>query len=169
MWKTKPVRLVFQVINYSVFMAMVGYLSILPAHRHLEENQALVTLACGHAGQPVSPCVRFTPEQLAKMAPNMRKPAECPRERSPVTIELRLDDVVLAREVIEAPGLYNDQSIDVYRNFEVPAGNHSLSIQMNDDVNVTGPTWRYQQTVSLRPAQRMVVAFHPEQGGFSVD
>jgi hypothetical protein len=168
-WKTKPLRLIFQVINYSVFMGIVGYLSILPSHRHLEENQAVVTLAFGHAGQRVSECVRLTPEQLAEMAPNMRKPAECPRERSPLTVELRLDDAVLAREVIEAPGLYNDQSVDVYRNFEVPAGSHRLSIEMNDDVNVDGPTWQHRQTVSLRPAQRVVVAFEPERGGFSID
>ena len=168
MWTTKPVRLLFQALNYTVFMAMVAYFSLMPTHRHLQDDQAVVTLAFGHAGKRVTECVRFTPEQLAEMAPNMRKPAECPRERSPVTIELRLDGERLTREVIEAPGLYNDQSIDVFRNFKVPAGSHELAVEMNDDANVSGPTWQLQRHVTLRPAQRLVVAFESPDG-FTID
>ena len=39
-----------------------------------------------------------TPEELAKLAPNMRKPMACSRERLPLWVEMRLNDEPLFGE-----------------------------------------------------------------------
>ena len=65
-------------------------------------------------------------EELSKLAPNMRKVMDCPRQRSPVTVELRLDGEPEIEDVFQAPGLYQDQSIDVYRNVKVAIGEHQV-------------------------------------------
>lgn len=161
--------LLLQAVNYTLFMAMVWYFSFNPPYRQLAEESAVVTLAFGHAAKRVSECSVLSQEELQKLAPNMRKPLDCPRERSPVTVELRLDGNLVAREVIEAPGLYQDQSVDVYRNIKVAQGQHHLSVWMNDDINVDGPTFEFQKTVNLQPAQRLVLSFDPNKNGFSVD
>lgn len=158
-----------QIVNYTVFMAIVWYFSFSPPYRQLAEDDAVVTLAFGHAAKRVAECSVLSQEELNKLAPNMRKPMDCPRERSPVTIELRLDGELVAREVLESPGLYQDQSIDVYRNIRVPRGEHRLAVWMNDDVNVEGPTFRFEQVVSLQPAQRLVISFDAKQNGFTAD
>ena len=155
--------------NYTLFMAMVWYFSFQPPYRQLSENDAMVTLAFGHAAQRVAECTVLSQEELNKLAPNMRKPMDCPRERSPVTIELRLNGELAAREVLQAPGLYQDQSVDIYRNVKVPQGDHLLSIWMNDDVNVDGPTFEFEQSVNLQSAQRLVVSFDPNKNGFTVN
>ena len=161
--------LLLQAVNYTAFMAMVWYFSFSPPYRQLAENNAVLTLAFGHAAKRVSECNILSQEELLKLAPNMRKPMDCPRERSPVSIELRLDGEIAVQDVIEAPGLYQDQSIDVYRNIKVPHGEHRLAVWMNDDVNVDGPTYHFEQTVNLRPAQRLVLTFDASKEGFSVD
>jgi hypothetical protein len=158
-----------QVVNYAVFMSIVWYFSFQPPYRQLSEGDAVVTLAFGHAAQRIGECKKLSQEELNKLAPNMRKPEDCPRERSPVTIELRLDGELAAREVLEAPGLYRDQSVDVYKSVKVPHGRHSLSVWMNDDVNVEGPTFRFEDTIVLKPAQRLVVTFNQNEAGFSVN
>ncbi|MFC1664215.1 hypothetical protein ACFL17_01120 [Pseudomonadota bacterium] len=165
----KPKSLLLQAVNYTMFMTMVWYFSFNPPYSQLEEEQAVVTLAFGHAAKRVSECNIISQEELAKLAPNMRKPMDCPRERSPVTIELRLDGKLTIQEVFEAPGLYKDQSIDVYRNIKVPQGEHRLSVWMNDDINVKGPTYQFQQTVRLKPTQRLVLNFDANKNEFTVN
>jgi hypothetical protein len=157
-----------QVLNYSVFMFMVWYFSFSPPYRQLETDKAVVTLAFGHAGQRISECKVMSQEDLEKLAPNMRKPMDCPRERSPVTIELLLDGEPAVKDVLEAPGLYNDQSVHVYRNVKVVSGEHSLSVLMNDDANHEGPTHRLEQNIFLEPAQRLVVSFDAKKNSLLV-
>lgn len=164
-----PMSLILQAVNYAVFMGMVWYFSFSPPYQQLPGDGAIVTLAFGHATKRVSECVALDQEELEKLAPNMRKPMDCPRERSPATIELRLDDELKVQDVFQSPGLYQDQSVDVYRNIKVPQGEYRLTVWMNDDVNTDGPTYRFEQTVELQPAQRLVVKFDAAKGGFSVD
>ena len=60
-------------------MALVGYFSFAPAHRQLEENQAVIALAFGHAGERIEECRTLSPEELAELPANMRAPTDCPR------------------------------------------------------------------------------------------
>ena len=161
--------ILLQIVNYTLFMGLVWYFSFNPPYRQLAEDKAVVTPAFGHAAKRIYECNVLSQEELNKLAPNMRKPMDCPRERSPVTIELRLDGELAAREVIRAPGLYQDQSVDVYRNIKLPRGEHVLSVWMNDDVNAEGPTYQFEQSVSLQPAQRLVLSFDANKNGFTVD
>ncbi|KAA3630936.1 MAG: hypothetical protein DWQ08_05515 [Proteobacteria bacterium] len=161
-------RAPLQVINYAVFMAVVGYFSLYPAHRRLADDEAVVTLAFGHAGARIAECRTLSQSDIDELAPNMRQAFDCPRERSPLVVELTLDDEVAASLALEAPGIYNDQGVDVYRDIKVSAGAHHLAIWLNDDVNVEGPTHRFEQAVNLEPAQRLVITFDPSKGGFAL-
>ncbi len=165
---SKPLRLLLQGINYSVFMALVWYFSIYPVYHRLNPDEAMLTLAFGHTAQHVKECHRRSPEELAKLPPNMRKPVDCPRERSPVTVELYLDDRLLIQETHESPGLFHDQAVNVFRSVKVPAGRHRLRAWLNDDLNVEGPTYRLEQDIELTPAQLLLVGFDSRRGGFFV-
>jgi len=165
----RPKSLLLQGVNYTVFMALVWYFSFSPPYRQLADDHAVVTLAFGHAAKRVAECKIFSPEELAKLAPNMRKPMDCPRERSPVTIEFRVNNELAVKEIYQAPGLYQDQSVDIYRNIKVPQGEHRLSVWMNDDVNIDGPTFQMERTVNLQPAQRLVVKFDANKNAFTVN
>jgi len=161
-------RYPLQALNYSIFMLLVWYFSAAPPYRQLTPDQAVVTVAFAHAGERREPCRELSREELDKLPPNMRAPMDCPRERSPVTVELLLDGKLLVREVVRPPGLFNDQGIDVYRSTKVPAGKHRLTVQMNDNVRVEGPTYTHEETVTLTPAQLLVVNFNSDTGKFFI-
>lgn len=154
-----PSRLLLQALNYTAFMAVVWYFSQYPLYHNIRDDQAVLTLAFSHTGKRVAECVTRTPEELAQLAPNMRAAFDCPRERSPVTVELRLDNEPALQMERPAPGLYSDQGIHIYQEVTVNAGQHLLALWMNDDVNAEGPTYQYQQTIDLEPAQRLVLTF----------
>ena len=112
--KSKPVRFLLQAINYAVFMALVWYFASYPAIRLIGDDEAVLTIAFAHAGQLLEPCRRLSQEELNELAPNMRKLEDCPRERSPVTVEAELDGEVVYRATLNPPGVFGDGGVDVF-------------------------------------------------------
>ncbi|MCZ7598301.1 MAG: hypothetical protein M5U09_12105 [Gammaproteobacteria bacterium] len=157
-------RYVLQGINYAVFMALVGYFSAAPDYRRMADDAAVVTVAFGHTTERVSECVERSAAELETLAPNMRAAPDCPRERSPLSLELMLDGETVADMYLKAPGLYDDQGVDVYRDVVTVAGSHRLTVRMNDDVNADGPTYVLDTTVNPEPQRRAVVSFEPGRG-----
>lgn len=179
----KLMRYAGQAAFYALFLLVVGYFSTSPAYVHMPPEQALIKLSFSHAGQPAQPCRPRTPEELAKLPPNMRAPLECGRERSPVLIELELDGKPLYRAELAPSGLKHDGMSTLYRRFPVAAGTHRLAARLKDDVkgltNAAGagragaaqvalPDYNYAQQaeVTLASGQVFVVDFDARKGGF---
>ncbi len=164
----KPAALAGQVVLYALFAAFIGYFSAHPRYRHIAEDEALIKLSFSHPGALKSECRRRTPEELAKLAPNMRTPLDCPRERSPVRVELRLDDQVIAERTVKPSGLAHDGPSTAYARFPVKAGEHELGVRINDDVHVAGFNHEREETVKLAPGRVLVVDFDPAKGGILI-
>lgn len=160
----KPMRYLLQAINYSVFMGLVWYFATAPSIRILADDEAMITIAFAHAGELREPCRKLSYEELAKLAPNMRKPEDCPRERSPVTIEAHLDGKPLYNESLQPPGLFGDGGVDVYYSGKIPAGEHHLALKMNDSVRKTGFNHLFEQQVVIDPAHILLVGFDSRTG-----
>jgi hypothetical protein len=163
-FSNKPLRFVLQAINYSVFMAMVWYFATSPSIQIIADDEAMITIAFSHAGQLREPCRRLSQEELNKLPPNMRKLDDCPRERSPVTIQALLDDEPFYSTALPPPGLFGDGGVDVFHKAKIPAGEHRLSLKMNDSVRIEGFNHELERTVSIDPAQILLVGFESDQG-----
>ena len=160
----KPVRYLLQAFNYAVFMAIVWYFSAAPAVRILAADEAVLTIAFAHAGQLREPCRKLTQEELNQLAPNMRKLEDCQRERSPVTIEALLDGEVVYADVLIPPGLFDDGGVDVYYSAKIPAGEHVLTLRMNDSVRIEGFNHEMERPISVEPGKILLVGFNGNQG-----
>lgn len=163
--KITPLALVGQAFFYGLFAVLIGYFSTAPKYEHLPPDHALIKLSFSHHGQPVTECRKRTPEELAKLAPNMRAPMSCPRERSPVAVQVTLDGQPLYEKVIPPAGLSKDGVSTTYQRFEVPAGEHLISVKMNDNVRVQGFNYSREEKLTLKPAQIVVIDFSAEKGG----
>jgi len=157
-------RYLGQALLYGAFALAIGFFSTSPAYTHLTPGQALLKLSFSHGAQRVGECRDRSDAELAKMPPNMRARQDCPRERAPVIVELELDGARLFRESLPPSGLSRDGSASVYRRFVVPAGTHRLAARLSD--NAKGEfNYSGEKTVTLAPAQIVVVEFHAP-GGF---
>jgi hypothetical protein len=156
-------RFLGQAVLYGLFALAIGYLSTAPAYTHLAPGEALLKLSFSHGAQRVGDCRDRSDEELAKLPPNMRIRQDCPRERAPVIVELELDGARLYRESLPPSGLSRDGSASVYRRFVVPAGKHRLAVRLSD--NAKGEfNYSGEKTVTLAPAQIVVVEFHAASG-----
>ncbi len=157
--RLNPKAWIGQLLLYALFAAFIGVFSSWPTYRHLAADKALIKLSFSHTGKPVSDCTTQTPEQLAKLPPNMRAPVRCPRERSPIVVELDVDGTPALRHAAKPSGLSKDGASSVYHRLEVDAGPHRVAVRLQDDVRGTGFAHVHEQTVLLRPAQVLIIDF----------
>jgi ferredoxin/coenzyme F420-reducing hydrogenase delta subunit len=162
----RPLRLAGQLVAYAAMAALVGYFATQPSFANLGPDQALLKLSFIHAGQPLKPCRRYTPEELAKTPFNQRRPSDCERGRWHVTVELDLDGQPLYRGTHEPAGLWNDGPSSVYARFEVPAGRHRIDARLSDDGSKQGFDYTASEVVDFAAGDNFVVDFSAAEGGF---
>ncbi len=155
-----------QVVAYAAFMAMLGYFATMPAYTYVDPGAAVVTLSFRHAGAAVRECRRLTPEEIAALAPNMRRPTDCPRARVPLLVELRLDDETLYRASLAPSGLASDGASSAYERFVVAPGRYRLSASLRDSRREQGFDHEMTEVIELRAGQHLVVDFRADTGGF---
>lgn len=162
----KLVQFVGQAIAYALFAVAIGYFATRPAYTHLDPDKALIKLSFSHAGQRKGDCRRLTPEELAELAPNMRRPLDCPRERLPLRVELLLDGETVFQGELPPSGLAGDGASTVYRKFPVAPGQHRLTARLRDTARTEGFDYESEQDIVLEPRQVFVVDFKAALGGF---
>jgi hypothetical protein len=164
----RPISWIGQTLLYGLFALIIGYFSSSPPYRHLPADQALIKLSFSHEGKLVSECRQRSAQELAKLAPNMRAPMDCPRERSPVTVEIDLDGIPAFRHVATPSGLSKDGASTVYHRLPVHSGDHRLAIRLNDDARATGFNYQREETVTLKPGKVLVIDFNQQAGGITL-
>ena len=157
-----------QALLFAAFALVIGVFSRWPVYHHLGPDQAVIKVSFAHTGKPVSDCRPLSAEELAKLPPNMRAPVRCPRERSPVTMEVDIGGVPVLRRVAQPSGLSRDGASSMYQRVQVPAGEQRVVVRMNDDVRHAGFTHERDAVVKLAPAQILVIDFDAEQGGITL-
>ena len=154
-----------QAVAYAAFAAFVGYFATFPRYQHLQPDEALLRLSFKHPGKPVGECRQRTPEELAKLPPQLRAQVDCPRERSPVHVRVEFDGQPLYDETFPPAGLRRDGAASGYRRLPIAAGKHDVKVAFNDDVRVQGFNYERQATVDVKPGQVILIDFAPERGG----
>ena len=158
-------RYAAQVALYVAFGAAIGYFSSYPVFQVLPPGQALVRLSFSHGAQPIAPCHERTPEELAKLPPNMRVKQVCPRERAAVRVEIEMDGKPLYAITAPPAGLRHDGVSTVYRRLPVVAGKHEFTARLAD-----GPDGKFthvaRATIDLAPGKVLVIDFNAGKGGF---
>ncbi len=157
-----------QLLLYALFALAIGVFSRWPSYQHIAPDQALIKLSFTHTGKPVGECKAQSQAELAKLPPNMRAPIKCPRERSPVTVEVDIGGINAMRRSAPPTGLSRDGASAVYQRLVVPAGEQRIAVRLNDDARQAGFAYQREVTVKLAPAQILVIDFDAEKGGITL-
>jgi hypothetical protein len=166
--RTTPLAWAGQFVLYACFAVAIGVFSRWPVYQHLTPDAALVKLSFTHAGKPAGDCRALTEAERARLPPNMRAPQVCPRERSPVTVEVDIGDRPAVRRTVAPSGLSRDGASAVYERIVVPAGPQRIAVRLSDDQRRAGFAWQREATVTLAPAQVLVIDFDAEKGGITL-
>jgi hypothetical protein len=155
-----------QVVVYLLFAAFVGMFADSPAYTYFPPDRAQIKLSFSHGAQRRGECRRRSAEEIAKLAPNMRRADDCPRGRQPIHVELTLDGTLLYSADHAPTGLSGDGPARIYRRFTTTPGPHKLVVAMRDGAGTEGFGFQREAEIVLKPRQNLVVDFRAESGGF---
>ena len=164
----KAMRYLVQLGAYAAFAVIVGYLSFWPRFQYASADLATVKLSLSHATERVEPCVQLTPEEIAKLAPNMRREQSCGRQRLPLVLQLEVDGEVTLELEAAPSGLWEDGPASVYERFDLSAATHTITIRLRDSARVDSWDYTHTEDVVLEAGRYVTITFRPENGGFRI-
>jgi hypothetical protein len=162
----KALRLAGQFIVIAALFAGVATLSDWPTYAQIPKDAGVVMLTFVHGADRKGECRRLTPEEIAKLPPNMRRVQDCPRGRRAIYVELDVDGSKVYRASLAPTGIAGDGPSRVYQRFVLPAGRHEVSVRMRDTARADDFDHERHGSVELAPDQMLVIDYRPESGGF---
>jgi len=146
--------------------AAVAAFSDRPVYRQTPPGSAIVMLTFVHGSDRRAECRRLTPEEIAKLPPNMRRVEDCPRRRRPIEVELDVDGRTVYRASLPPGGLAGDGPSKVYERFVLPAGRHDLAVRMRDTPRSEGFDHERSGRIELVPDQLFVIDYRSANSEF---
>ena len=162
-----PIRVVGQAVVLAGVAVFIGWFATRPAYGLLDRDQAMVKLSFSHPGQPLKPCKRYTPDELAKLPFAERRPTTCERGRWPVYVEFDLDGRRMHAGTYQPAGVWDDGPSTVYARFRVPAGKHVASVRVRDSGRASGFDFATTTRVTVTPGENFVIDFRGKENAFS--
>lgn len=159
-------RIAAQFVVIAALFAGVAALSDWPAYSQIPKNTGVVMLTFVHGADRKGECRRLTPEEIARLAPNMRRVQDCPRGRRPIYVELDVDGRSVFKASLAPTGIAGDGPSRVYQRFVLPAGKHDLAVRMRDTARAEGFDHERRDSVELSADQMLVIDYRPESGSF---
>ena len=159
-----PLRYAAQAVVVLISLGLIGYFSASPPYARVPPESALIKLSFAHAAETKGGCRELSAEELARLAPNMRRKTICSRERLPVDIEVMLNGQPLYAERLPPTGLSGDGPSRAYERFVVPPGSHTLVLKLRDSDRTAGFDYETTHAVTLAAGESLAIDFF--QGGF---
>jgi len=161
-------RYLIQAAAYAAFAVVVGYLSFWPRYEYSSPEIAAVKLSLSHATERVVPCVQLTPQEVAELAPNMRRSQTCERKRLPLVLALDVDGITTLEIQVAPTGIWDDGAASVYERFELPPGPHTITVRMRDSAQTDTWDYTHSEDVVLEAGRYLTITFKAENGGFRI-
>lgn len=164
-----PAAWLGQAVLYGLFAAAIGVFSQWPPYHPLAADDALIKVSVTRVGKPVGECRTLAADELARLPPNMRQATVCPRERSPLVVEVDLDGHPALRRTAPPAGVAHDGASTLYERLVVKAGTHRIAVRLSDDARARAQPFTREAEITLVPGQVLVVDFDVGRGGITFD
>jgi hypothetical protein len=163
---SRAFRLAAQFGVIVALFAGVAWLSDHPVYRQIPPGSGIMMLTFVHGADRKGECRRLTPDEIAKLAPNMRRVQDCPRGRRSIYVELDVDGRHIYQANLAPTGIAGDGPSRVYQQFVMPAGKYDVAIRMRDTARAEGFDHERHGSIDFAPSQMFVIDYRPESGEF---
>ena len=158
-----------QGVFYVAIAAATGYLASNPIYEQFPEEKAQIKLSFAHGADRQEECRRLTPQEIAKLPRNERRPNTCSRQRVPLHVQLKVGGETILDERLRPTGISEDGPARIYRKFAVPAGKHVIVARMRDKRGEGPFNYETRREVVLTAGQNLAVDFKKDTGGFTFE
>jgi hypothetical protein len=134
-------------LTFLLVALATAYYSDLPVYRIHDDGETELKLVVRHSGTLLEACRTLSTSELDQLAPNMRKPTSCPREKSPMTIELTINELPPYVATIVPSGLHNDGVLALYKSFNLKHGPVRIRLRSKEDSHQQAFAPRFDQVI----------------------
>jgi hypothetical protein len=152
-------RWVSQALVIGVVLLAIGYFADSPSLRVMDPATTELKLVIRHSGKLLGECEPMSVEGMANLAPNMRQTMVCPREKSPLSIELLANNRILVKKHIVPSGIHNDGVLAFYQRFVLPAGSTMIQLRVRENADSDTYSHVLNEELQLSPDSIVVVEF----------
>jgi len=163
---SKALRMCGQFLVITALFAGVAAFADWPLYRQIPQGSGIVMLSFVHGADRRAECRRLSPEEIAKLPPNMRRVEDCPRRRRSIYVELDLDGRNVFRAHLPPAGIAGDGPSRVYERFVLPAGPYEVRVRMRDTPRQDGFDHERTGRISLTADQMFVIDYRSATGEF---
>ena len=117
-------------------------------------------------GVTSSDCRQRSAAELANLPATARAAQICPRERSPLLLELLINGELAYSEKLMPRGLHNDGLSSTYFRLPMNSGDFDLEVRLKDHLDQEDFPYSLKRSVALAPAQILIIDFDAVRGEF---
>ncbi|GBD44806.1 hypothetical protein HRbin40_02296 [bacterium HR40] len=148
------------------FVTVIGFFSQRPTLVVFPPDRAQLVVSFAHGAERREACRRLTPQEIARLPPQQRRPNTCERERLPVRLVLAIDGNQVFDGVLEPTGIWGDGPSRAYLKFALPPGRHHLVLKLEDRGRGDAFAYVSEREIELGAGRRLAVDFKADAGGF---
>lgn len=160
----RPLNLVLGGAAFLALSLGVAWLSAHPPWQSVQADSGVMRLSFTHSG--ARNCRDRTPEELAKLPPNMRATQICDRRRQPVYLEFELDGKIEKARNYSPSGLFGSGPSRIYERLVLPSGPHRVALRMRDNPASPGFTHETAFDIMLEAGESVAIDFDAAADAF---
>ncbi len=166
--KKTPAQYIGQGLTYLLFALVLAWFSSSPAYQSRSPETAEIRLSLTHPGRHKVDCHQRSREELQKLAANMRAPMSCARERWPLIVKMVMDGKTVFEGTAAPTGFSSDGHSSFYEKFTVTGRPHAIVVQLWDGDGKGPPDYVLEKSVTLSPAEILVIGFSNSGQGLTL-
>jgi hypothetical protein len=145
-------------------MICTGYLSFKPVYTVMQPDQTEIKLVVRRSGKLIGACQPVSAAELEQTPSNMRLPMICPREKSPIRVELFDNGLAIFAETLIPSGLHNDGVITAYKSVIRDSG--PAEFQLKIKANPNSDSYSETHDLSLVLSSEYSLVLYYDDTGF---
>ncbi len=149
--------MLMQFVVFASSALILGYLSDWPSYRMYPPGHTELKLVVRHSGKLLEACRERSAEELSALPRNMRRATVCPREKSPMMVELSIDGEVRHHSTIHASGIHDDGVLALYKKFPLPPGTVDVRLRIKDDTRLEEFSHDFEAQFEVSSASTLVI------------
>ncbi len=111
--------------------------------------------------------MELTSQEIKELLERGEEMPDCPRERVPLYVELKIDGETVLDKRYSPSGLFHDGPAYVYEKLTVPEGTHEIQLRMRDSRREVY-NYTFTREMEFEPAEAAVIDFDENTKQFAV-
>ena len=142
---------------------LFGFLTDTPKYEVLKQEETEFKLVIRHSGLLLGECRVLSKEEIANTPPNMRRPTECPRQKAPLKVELKIDDQLYFEQTVVPSGIHDDGVVAMFEKMKIDGGQHQFQLEVKHQMNDGEQSDMLTRSLEVDPG-RIVIAEYTDSG-----